>query len=95
MTEMRNFKHDFLAKDLDLSKEQQQEFFSAYDEMEDRINRLNSETRDLEQRVMSDDNASDVELDAAARAVYQLKNEERICVRAGSMWKEMACVAAW
>ncbi|MDE6239290.1 MAG: hypothetical protein K2M54_04790, partial [Muribaculaceae bacterium] len=56
--------------------EQQQEFFSAYDEMEDRINRLNSETRELEQRVMSNDNASDVELDAAARAVYQLKNEE-------------------
>lgn len=76
MTEMRNFKHDFLAKDLDLSKEQQQDFFAAYDEMEDRINRLNAETRELEQSVLSDDNASDVELDAAARAVYQLKNEE-------------------
>ncbi len=76
MTEMRNFKHDFLAKDLDLSKEQQQEFFASYDEMEDRINRLNAETRDLEQRVLADDDATDVELDAAARAVYQLKNEE-------------------
>lgn len=76
MTEMRNFKHDFLAKDLDLTKDQQQEFFAAYDQMEDRINRLNADTRELEQRVLADDDASDVELDAAARAVYQLKNEE-------------------
>lgn len=76
MTEMRNFKHDFLAKDLNLTKEQQQEFFASYDEMEDRIDRLNAETRDLEQRIMTDSDASDVEVDAAARAVYQLKSEE-------------------
>lgn len=76
MTEMRNFKHEFLAKDLNLTKEQQQEFFASYDEMEDRIDRLNAETRDLEQRIMTDSDASDVEVDAAARAVYQLKSEE-------------------
>ena len=76
MNEVRNFKHDFLAKELDLTKDQQKDFFTAYDEMEDRINRLNVETRDLEQKVMTDQNASDVELDAAARSIYFLKNEE-------------------
>ncbi len=76
MGEIRNFKHDFLAKELDLSKEQQKDFFAAYDEMEDRINKLNTETRDLEQKVMSDPDASEVELDAAARTSYFLKNEE-------------------
>ncbi|MDE5596093.1 MAG: hypothetical protein K2I89_11075 [Muribaculaceae bacterium] len=76
MTEMRNFKHDFLTKELDLSKEQQKDFFAAYDEMEDRINRLNIETRELEQKVMADPEASEVELDAAARTSYFLKNEE-------------------
>ena len=76
MTEMRNFKHDFLTKELDLSKEQQKDFFAAYDEMEDRINRLNIETRELEQKVMADPDASEVELDAAARTCYFLKNEE-------------------
>ena len=75
MNEVRNFKHDFLAKELDLTKDQQKDFFTAYDEMEDRINRLNVETRDLEQKVMTDQNASDVELDAAARSIYFLKNE--------------------
>ncbi len=44
--------------------------------MEERIEKLNSDTRDLVQRTISDPAASDVELDAAARAVYQLKNEE-------------------
>ena len=44
--------------------------------MEDRINQLNAETRDLEQKVLSDSDASDVELEAAARASYILKNEE-------------------
>ncbi len=75
-SEVRNFKHDFLAKELDLTKEQQRDFYAAYDEMEDRINRLNSETRDLEQRTISDEQATDVQLDAAARAMYQLKSEE-------------------
>ena len=76
MNEMRNFKHDFLAKDLELSKEQQHDFFAAYDEMEDRINRLNLETRELEQKTLADPDASDVALEAAARASYHLKNEE-------------------
>ena len=76
ISEVRNFKHEFLVKDLELSKEQQKDFFAAYDEMEDRINQLNAETRDLEQKVLSDSDASDVELEAAARASYILKNEE-------------------
>lgn len=76
INEVRNFKHEFLAKDLDLSKEQQKDFFAAYDEMEDRINQLNIETRDLEQKVLFDPDASDVELEAAARMSYILKNEE-------------------
>ena len=65
-----------MAKELDLSKSQQSEFFDIYDEMEDRVEKLNSESRDLVQRVLSDPDATDVELDAAARVVYQLKNEE-------------------
>ena len=76
ISEVRNYKHEFLAKELDLSKSQQSEFFDIYDEMEDRVEKLNSESRDLVQRVLSDPDATDVELDAAARVVYQLKNEE-------------------
>lgn len=76
MSEVRNFKHEFLAKDLDLTKDQQRDFFPAYDEMEDRLSRLNIETRELEQKALADPATSDVALDAAARASYSLKNEE-------------------
>lgn len=76
MAELRNYKHEFLAKELDLSADTQKEFFAEYDAMEDKINELNSQTRNLEQKVLSDPNASDVETEAAARAQFELKSEE-------------------
>ncbi len=44
-SEMRNYKHDFLAKELSLSKDQQSAFFPLYDAMEDETNKINRETR--------------------------------------------------
>ena len=48
--EVRNYKHEFLARELDMSKEQQREFFPVYDEMDDAIDKIATETRDLETR---------------------------------------------
>lgn len=76
MAELRNYKHDFLIKELDIPSDKQKEFFSEYDSMEDRINELNAQTRNLEQKVISDPDASDVEVEAAARAQFELKGEE-------------------
>lgn len=76
MTELRNYKHDFLVKELEIDEDQQKQFFSEYDSMEDRINELNMQTRNLEQKVLADPNASDVEIEAAARALFELKGEE-------------------
>lgn len=76
MEELRNYKHEFMVKELDLSKEQQNEFFTEYDSMEDKLNSLNADTRELEQRVLADPDASDVELEATARALFDLKSEE-------------------
>lgn len=74
--EVRNVKHDFLAKELDLSKDQQKAFFEAYDEMEDRLNQLNAETRRIEESTLADADATDAELEAASQAVYELKGKE-------------------
>lgn len=76
MTELRNYKHEFMTKELDLSKEQQRDFFAEYDCMEDRLNSLNIDTRELEQRTLSNPEASEVELEATARALFNLKSEE-------------------
>lgn len=76
LSEVRNYKHDLMTKELELTKEQQHEFFALYDEMEDRINKLNSETRELEQRVSSENGLSEVEMEAAAKAIFGQKSEE-------------------
>ena len=41
ISELRNYKHDFLTRELDLSREQQRDFFPLYDEMEDRVMKIN------------------------------------------------------
>lgn len=74
--EMRNYKHDFLTKELSLTREQQRDFFPLYDEMEDEIARLNAETRDVETRAEANADATDIELENAARTVFELKRAE-------------------
>lgn len=76
VTEIRQYKHDYLARELELTREQQKAFFPVYDEMEDRIMKLNGETRDLERKTLDNAQASDTELEAAAKAVFAQKLKE-------------------
>lgn len=76
LTEMRNLKHDFLTRELSLTREQQTAFFPIYDEMEDELNRINTETRNLERKVKSSANVSDAEYDEALRTIYGQKQRE-------------------
>ena len=69
------YKHDFLAKELGLSKAQQDAFFELYDAMEDRTIDLGGEVRDLEKKA-SAAGASDEEMAAAAIALYSQKMRE-------------------
>lgn len=72
--EIRGYKHDYITKELDLTKDQQREFFPLYDAMEDEIERINIETRDLETKAHAE--ASDLELENAARTVFEQKRAE-------------------
>lgn len=74
--EIRNYKHKYLARQLELSHERQAEFFRLYDAMEDEIMELNIQTRELEQRVDSDTGATEVELEAASAALFSQKAKE-------------------
>lgn len=77
MTELRNYKHNFLIRELDLTREQQKEFFPIYDELEEKISDMNSETRELERKISENlENASDLELEKATEAIYELKIKE-------------------
>ena len=50
--EMRKYKHQWLTKELEMSTEQSHKFFDLYDEMEDELERIYRETRNLESRTL-------------------------------------------
>lgn len=76
IAEVRNYKNEYIARELDLSRQQQNEFFPLYDKMDEEITQLGIETRQLEQQTLSNPKATDVELEAAAKAAFNLKSEE-------------------
>ena len=73
---MRQYKHDFLIKELDLTREQQNEFFPLYDAMEDEVNSLTIQTRELESKIAASERTSDVEYSSAARTFFEQKGKE-------------------
>ena len=75
LSELRTYKHDYLVKELDLTKDQQREFFPLYDKMEDEVEHISSETRALEAKADNKD-ASDLEIENAARTVFEQKRAE-------------------
>lgn len=75
--EAREYKHRFLAREINLTKEQQKEFFELYDKMEDETMKLQKETRQMEQRVMAlGDTATDLDYEKATDALYESKEKE-------------------
>ena len=76
MAELKPYKHDFLIKDLKLSKEQSKEFFPVYDQMDEELMKINEETRELERKTEDNAEASDTEVEAAARATFEQKQRE-------------------
>lgn len=76
LSEIREYKHEFLAKDLELTREQQRDFFPLYDSMEDEVERINSETRALESKVSESKEASDLEIENASRTIFEQKRAE-------------------
>lgn len=70
------YRHKFLARDLDLSNEQQTKFFALYDEMCERLEAANDEYRDVCQKVESDSKLSDVALESYAQRLFEQKKVE-------------------
>lgn len=70
------YRHKFLTKDLGLSSEQQTKFFALYDEMNDRLEALNEECRDVNRKIDSETKLSDVALDAYSKRLFEQKKLE-------------------
>lgn len=75
--ELRQYKKEFIIKELELSKDQQAKFFPLYYEMTRKIMKLNDDTRALEKKIDSSKGAvSDVEYEKGAEALLELKAKE-------------------
>lgn len=74
MNEMRQYKHTYFAKELDLTREQQNKFFPLYEEMEAQIRQIDEDTRVMERRVAeAGDDAANIEYEKATEAMYDAK----------------------
>ena len=70
MKGVREYKYDMLIQEVELTKEQQEQFLPLYQKMEDEIMRSNKEVRDLEAKITnSKDEVSDLEYGLAAEAM--------------------------
>ena len=67
MEQIRKTKFEFFTKEVNLSKEQQNQLFPLYEEMEKTIYKMNSEAEAL--KTAADTNASETEFEAAATAM--------------------------
>ena len=75
--QMRVYKHDFIAKELDLSQEQQKAFFPLYDAMNEKILKLQRDSHAFERKVAQDKSAvSDLEYEKATEAAIELRAKE-------------------
>lgn len=74
--EVREYKHRYLAKELSLSREQEQNFFAIYDKAEDDVTKINNETRALERRIREQGSVTDLEYDQAIEALVDQKKKE-------------------
>lgn len=75
--EMRQLRTNYIAKDLDLSKEQREKFVPIYDAMSREVEKVMRETRSLYNNVKKKgEAATDVEKEKAAEAMYECRGKE-------------------
>ncbi len=78
LAEIKPYKHEFFVKFLALDTEQKQNFLPLYDKMEEEVLQINEDTRELERSITDNPEASDIETEAAARAIFEQKQREAL-----------------
>lgn len=75
--EMRQLRINYIAKNLDLTREQRDKFVPAYDAMSRELEKVMRDTRSLYNSVKKKgDAATDIEKQKAAEAMYECKGAE-------------------
>lgn len=74
--ELREWKHQFLIKEVELTEEQQPKFFAVYDAMQNEILAIHNGTRNMEKKLSLNKQASDLEYEKMAEALIEVKIKE-------------------
>lgn len=74
--DLREFSHQYLSRALKLERSQETPFFNAYDQMQNELYDIGEDTRKLETKIDKDTNATDLELETTARAIFEQKRKE-------------------
>lgn len=76
LRKMKNFKHEFLARELDLAPKQRDEFFRIYDAKEAARFEAEKQVRKMERQILKKgENATDEECDCCIKAQYELNEK--------------------
>lgn len=78
IAELKPYKHDFLVKELKLTKEQAHEFLAVYDAMDEELQNISDETRELERTAIGNEEATDAEIEMASYAAFMQKQKESV-----------------
>lgn len=74
--EMRAKKHEFLARELELTDQQKAPFFDAYDRLEENMKAVADRVRTLEHSLKNKSNPTDADYDAVIEAIYHQRYDE-------------------
>lgn len=74
--ELREWKHQFLIKEVELTEAQQPKFFAVYDAMQNEILAIHDGTRNMEKKLSLNKQASDLEYEKMAEALIEVKIKE-------------------
>lgn len=72
---MAKVRLDFIAGQLDLSADQKQKFVEIYNSMQAELDKLREDTKSLRMSI-EDKNATDLEYEKAAEALFEFKQKE-------------------
>lgn len=77
LSEMKEYKHKFLSKELELTPQQEKDFFVLYDELGAKVYELNKDARQMAKNIKaSGENVTELEYEKAAEAMFEVKWKE-------------------
>ncbi len=76
MHEMKQTKLEYMSKELSIKPDQKAKFTEIYNAMQAELDKLHTETNSMRRNVQKNENATDLEYEKAAEALFEFKLKE-------------------